>query len=547
MHPLRRLRPNLLPLALASLLLAAPATSPASPPKLVVAIIVDQLRYDYLEALHPHFSQGGFRLLSEKGAALTFAHYNYAPTVTGPGHASAFSGSTPSMHGIIGNDWFDKRARLMVNCVNDPDAAPVGAGEAAPRRSPRNMIGDNFADEMRLRFHSKVVGISLKDRGAILPAGRKPLGAFWFDSPSGRFITSSYYASELPAWMTQFNARQIPQSFNGQKWSRLKTPDVYAGPAQAIGASPLPGEKTASFDHTVAPSPTEGFETLVPTPFGNQLLTDLALAAVDGEKLGSGPRPDLLTISYSSLDACGHRFGPYSHEVQDMVLRLDLELERLFQSLDQRLGLHNVWIVLTADHGVAPTPESAQASGLDGLRIDMSALTADLLAKLEQRFGPGRILLTPRMIDGNIYLDHSALAERRLSAEEVANFVRDWALDSGKFQAGFTRSQLLDGRAPGPLGERILNGFNAERSGDVVLVQKPFQIPAGGKGGTTHGAPYSYDTHIPILFYGAPFKSGRYPDDVHITDIVPTLCVPLHMTEPAMNMGKPISSILRPE
>jgi hypothetical protein len=177
----------------------------------------------------------------------------------------------------------------------------------------------------------------------------------------------------------------------------------------------------------------------------------------------------------------------------------------------------------------------------------MNALTADLLAKLEQRFGPGRILLTPRIIDGNIYLDHSALAERRLSADEVTNFVREWALDSGRFQAGFTRSQLLDGRAPGPLGERVRNGFNAERSGDVVLVQKPFQIPGGGKGGTTHGAPYSYDTHIPILFYGAPFKSGRYPDDVHITDIVSTLCVPLHMTEPAMNMGKPISSILRPE
>ena len=528
-------------------LASVPLGALATPPKLVVAILVDQLRYDYLESLHGQMSSGGFRFLSEKGAFLTFAHYNYAPTVTGPGHASFLGGSPPSMHGIIGNDWFDKRSRAMVNCVSDPDAAPVGAGETAARRSPRNMIGDNFADGMRLRFGSKVVGISLKDRGAILPAGRKPQGAFWFDSNSGRFITSTYYRPELPAWLSQFNARQFPQSFTGQKWTRLKSPEVYSGPAQALGASPLPGEKIASFDHTVVPSPTEGFETLVPTPFGNQLLTDLALAAVDGEKMGSGPQPDLLSVSFSSLDACGHRFGPYSHEIQDMVLRLDLELERLLQGLDQRLGLHNVWIVLTADHGVAPTPESALANGLDGLRADMNALTADLLAKLEQRFGAGRFLLTPKIVEGNVYFDHAALAERRLSAEEVAGFVRDWALDTGKFHAGYTRSQLLDGRAPGPLGQRIQNGFNAERSGDVVLVQKPFQIPGGGKGGTTHGAPFAYDTHVPILFYGAPFKPGRCADDVSITDIASTLCVALRMTEPALNTGKPILGILRPD
>lgn len=539
-----RLLPRLLLLAG---LAATPLSALATPPKLVVAILVDQLRYDYLEALHDHFAPGGFRFLAEKGAFLTFAHYNYAPTVTGPGHASFLSGSPPAMHGIIGNDWFDKRSRLMVNCVSDPDAAPVGSNDPAARRSPKHFIGDNFADALRMRFGSKVVGISLKDRGAILPAGHKPQGAFWFDSSSGRFITSSYYTQELPAWVAQFNARQLPQSFTGQKWTRLKGPSVYSGPAQALGASPLPGEKTAAFDHTVAPSPTEGFETLVPTPYGNQLLTDLALAAIDGEKLGSGTHPDLLSVSFSSLDACGHRFGPYSHEIQDMVLRLDLELERFFQALDQRLGLHNVWIVLTADHGVAPTPEAALAHGLDGLRADMNALTTDLLAKLEQRFGAGRFLLTPKIIDGNVYLDDTALAERRLVPEEIAAFVRDWALDTGKFQAGYTRSQILEGRAQGPLGERIQNGFNAERSGDIVLVQKPFHIPGGGRGGTTHGAPYAYDTHVPILFYGAPFKQGRCAEPVAITDIVSTLCVALRMTEPAMNMGKPIQAVLRPD
>jgi hypothetical protein len=434
----------------------------------------------------------------------------------------------------------------MVNCVADPEALPVGSSESAPKRSPRNMIGDNFADAMRMRFGSKVVGVSLKDRGAILPAGRKPEGAFWFDSGSGRFGTSSYYRPELPEWVVQFNSLRVPQSLMGRKWTRLKGLEAYTGPAVALGASPLPGEKVAAFDHTVNPSPTEGFETLVPTPFGNQLLMDFALAAVDGEKLGAGGRPDLLTVSLSSLDLCGHRFGPYSHEVQDMVLRLDLELERFFQALDQRLGLHNVWIVLTADHGVAPTPESALANGLDGLRADMRALTGELLAKLEGRFGPGRFLLTPNIVEGNVYFDHAALAERRLSSEEITLFTREWALETGAFQAAFTRSQLLDGRVHGPLGERVLNGYNAERSGDVVLVQKPFHIPSGAKGGTTHGTPYAYDTHVPILMYGAPFKPGRCADPAAITDIVATLSVALRMTEPAMSIGRPAQGILRP-
>lgn len=535
-------------LSLLLLSLVAGSVHAGPPPKLVVSLIVDQLRYDYLERLGDQFCPGGFRFLSEKGAFLTFAHYDYAPTVTGPGHASILCGSPPASHGIIANEWFDKHSRAMVNCVHDPDAAPVGKPKAgkSPGRSPRNLIGDNAADAMRLAFGSRVVGVSLKDRGAILPAGRKPNGAYWFDSASGCFITSTYYRPDLPPWVAAFNQLKEPQSFMGQTWTRLKPLEAYAGPPEALGAGAAPGEKPEIFDHLVNPSPTEGFETLVATPFGNRLLADFALAAVDGEGLGSGRQPDLLTVSFSSLDLCGHRFGPNSHEVQDMMLRLDLELERFFRGLDQRLGLQNVWIVLTADHGVAPTPEFALENGLEGLRADMIALAGELLAGLEERFGPGRFLLTPKIVEGNVYLDHAALAERQLRAEEVANSVRDWALGHGLFQAAYTRSQLLDGRAPGPLGERVLKGFNAERSGDVVLVQKPFQIPGGGRGGTTHGTPYSYDTHVPILFYGAPFKPGRCADPVAITDIAATLSVALRITEPAMSIGKPISGILRP-
>ncbi len=517
--------------------------APAVQPKLVVAILVDQLRYDYLERFHDQFAPRGLRLLTDKGAFLTFAHYNYLPTITGPGHASFLSGSTPAIHGIISNDWFDKLTRKTVNCVSDPDVEGVGATGAVGKRSPRNFIGDNLADELRLRYQSKVVGISHKDRGAILPAGKKPTGAYWFDSASGCFITSTYYMKELPAWVTAFNERKLPASYVGQTWKRLLDPKAYAWPDDAPGEGTLSGEKAPVFDHTINPS-AGGFENIVPTPFGNQLLAAFALAAIEGEHLGTGPQPDMLTISFSSIDAAGHRFGPYSQEVQDMTLRLDRELDSLFSQLDKKFGLANVTIMLTADHGVMPTPEFAAEQGLDAQRVDTVPLVAELMDKLNERFGPGRYLLTPRIVDGNLYFNHDVLREKQLSPEDVAGFIREWAISTGKFHAAYSRAQLLDGRAPGPFGQRAFLGFNAERSGDVLLMFKPFAISSGGKSGTTHGAAFSYDTHIPVMFFGAGFKPGRYADEFNITDIAPTLCAALRMNEPAGSIGKPLVKIL---
>ncbi len=529
----------------AVLAVASPLRASAEEPKLVVAILVDQFRYDYLERFRDQFTDGGLRLLTDQGAFMTFAQYNFCPTVTGPGHASFLSGAPPAVHGIISNDWFDKRTQKSLNCVGDADVEGVGGSEGEGKRSPRNFIGSNFADEMRLRFHSRIVGVSLKDRGAILPAGKKPAGAYWFDSTSGNFITSTYYMPQLPAWVRVFNERKRPADFIGQTWKRLLGPEAYQWPDQAVGEGVMPREKTPTFDHTVYPSPTEGFETLVPTPFGNQLLAEFAVAALDGEQLGTGPQPDLLCVSFSSIDAAGHRFGPYSQEVQDMTLRLDRELTQFFAVLDQKIGLKHVAIVLTADHGVAPTPEFAAEQGLPGQRVEIVPVMADLYTKLAERFGPGSLLLTPRPIDGNLYLDRDALRARQLDPEIVAAFIREWALSTGTFQAAFTRSQLLDGRAPGVIGQRVLNGYNPERSGDVVLVLKPYSMIHPGKGGTTHGSPYAYDTHVPVLFYGSAFKPGRYADEFYITDIVPTLCAALHLNEPPGCIGKPCVKVLR--
>lgn len=532
-------------LALLATLLACTTslTTLASPPKLIVAIVVDQLRYDYLERFHHQFTPRGFRLLTDEGTFMTFAHYDYLPTVTGPGHASFLSGSTPALHGIISNDWFDKRTLTPMNCVGDASVEGVGGTGTVGKRSPRNFIGSNFADELRLRYRSKVVGISHKDRGAILPAGKKPTGAYWFDSASGNFITSTYYMPELPAWVREFNERKRPASFIGQTWKRLLDPNEYEYPDQAAGEGGG-GPNGAVFDYVIEPSKTEGFETVVPTPFGSQLLAEFALAAIEGEKLGTGPAPDLLTISFSSVDAAGHRFGPYSQEMQDMILRLDVELDKLFTHLDQRIGLANIAMVMTADHGVAPTPEFSAEQGLGAERVDMMPVMAELLGKLNERFGPAKYLLVPRMVDGNLYFNHEVLRQKQLAANDVATFIRDWALGTGKFQAAFTREQLLDGRAPGMLGERVFRGFHPERSGDVVMLLKPFNLAGTQKSGTTHGSGYTYDTHIPILFYGSLFKPGRYADEFYISDIAPTLSAALRMTSPSLTIGKPLVKLL---
>ena len=516
----------------------------AESPKLVVAILVDQLRYDYLERYSEHFTNNGFRTFLDQGAFMTFARYNYYPTKTAPGHASFLSGGTPSMHGIIGNEWFDKQTRKQVYCVEDPSVTGVGTAGAGGKMSPRNYAGGTFADEMRLRFGSKVVGISMKDRGAVLPAGKKPAGAYWFESKSGNFVTSTYYMQELPAWVKTFNDRKRAADFIGKTWSRLIDPKFYRFDDAGAGEGSLAGEKKSTFDHVVAASASDGFENIMPTPFGNQLLGEFAVAAIEGEKLGQGAQPDLLCVSFSSIDYVGHKFGPYSHEVQDMTLRLDRQLAELFNYLDKKIGLSNVVMTLTADHGVAPNPDFAAKEGLGGEVVNESTQVLDLMTKLDERFGAGKYLLSPKAWDGNLYLNHDTLKEKKIAVGEITGFIRDWAMANGKFQACYSSGQLLEGRAPGMIGQMVLNGYSPERSGDVILITKPYLV-ATAKTGTSHGSPYSYDTHIPVLFYGKGFNPGRYADEFYITDIVPTLCAVLRMDVPAGCIGKPLVKVLR--
>ena len=519
-------------------------TMNAAPPKLIVAILIDQMRYDYLERFQEQFTTNGFRLFLDRGVFMTFAHYNYLPTVTGPGHASFLSGATPMMHGIIANDWYDRKSGREVYCAEDQSVDGIGAMPGKARMSPRNFVGNTFADELRLRYgSSKVVGVSMKDRGAVLPAGKKPKGAFWFHSSNGNFVTSTYYMRELPPWVKAFNERKRAASFVDQKWDRLLEEKYYLNPDDHEGEGHMPEEKKPVFPHKIAPS-KENYDNVISSPFGNQILSEFAEAAIAGEKLGEGPGPDLLSISFSSVDYVGHRFGPYSQEVQDVVLRLDRQLNSFFAYLNTRFGLENVMITLTADHAVAPTIEFAKDQGLNAEGFDETAWIGDLKTRLNEEFGAGRYIIASKVFSGNLYLDHAVMDRKKVRAEDVVSFIRETALVSGKYQAVFSREQLLDGHAPGPLGQLATYGYNAERGGDLVLLPKPYIVPGAGKTGTTHGSGYTYDTHVPILFYGSAFKPGRYAIPCGITDIVPTLCISLQMNEPSGSMGKPLLEIL---
>lgn len=529
--------------------LAASAAVPvlAAPPKLVVTILVDQMRYDYLERFGDQFSTNGFRMLTERGALMTFARYDYAPTVTGPGHASFLSGSTPAMHGIIANEWYDKRLKTNQGCVQD--LSVWGVGGASPtngRSSPVNFIGATFCDQMRLHYGSKVVGVSLKDRAAILPVGKQPTGAYWIDAKSGNFITSTYYRKTLPEWVDRFNGEKRIASYAGKTWERMSdAPAVSPALASAPQDPALHG--STGFPHRIAESAKDGALSFETTPLGNQLVVEFAEAAIEGESLGSTARPDVLSVSFSSTDLCGHKFGPYSPEMHEIMLSLDRQLESFFGYLDKRIGLSNIVVALTADHGVCPTPEFAAAQGLAGENFDLAGKLVELTNKLSLKFGAGSYLLTTKDYEGNLYFNHSTMSQNHVTDEQMVSYIREWAFDLGKISAVYSREQLLGGNAPGLMGRLVLNGYNPERCGDMVLILKPFILSGGSKGGTTHGSPFNYDSHVPVIFYGTPFKTGRYAEVFNITDLAPTLCAALHVEEPPGCMGKPfVKALLTP-
>jgi predicted AlkP superfamily pyrophosphatase or phosphodiesterase len=522
----------------------APLQSVANPnfpnrPKLVLVLVIDQFRYDYLMRFRPYFGKRGFNRLLEGGAVFTDCRYDYATTMTGPGHASLLTGAYPSSHGIIENNWYDRDLKREVYCVEDSHTRTVANREKAsgtPGFSPRNLNASTLGDELRLatNFRAKSVSISVKDRAAVLMGGRTPSAAYWYDVGSGRFVTSTYYMPTLPAWVDKFNQQTPTKPYCGQKW-------------QALAETPRAGGKTLS---EFEPSPGETCPDpkflgwLENTPFMNQMELAFATDAIRSERLGQGPETDLLTLSLSVNDYIGHEYGPYSEEVADTTIRTDRYLATFFDDLDKQVGLDNVWIAFSADHGVAPSPDFIQEHKLGIGMAQPAAIRSAAESALTRAFGPG-----PWIEDEDetyLFLNRDTLKKRNVPESKAEEVAAEAAAAQADVAAAFTRTQFLTGSLPNsPLAHKAANSFNSKRSGDVFLVFMPYAVPSSTATGTTHGTPWNYDAQVPLIFWGSAFKPGFYPNACQPIDLVATLAAVLGLTQPSGAQGTPLVMSLK--
>jgi predicted AlkP superfamily pyrophosphatase or phosphodiesterase len=529
------------------------ATASAEPPRLAVVVTVDQMRADFLERFRPWFGEGGFKRWLDAGAVYTDCHYQHAITKTAPGHATILSGVSANVHGIIGNEWLDRTTYIQGNAVEDAASPLVGlpprmgryfnpAAAAKAGRSPRNFLATTIGDWLKAHYgpQAKAVGVADKDRSAILPVGRHPDGAYWTEE--GIFITSAWYKPELPAWVQAFNARRNAEQYFGQTWERLLAPEVYdrvQGPDDAAGEESSAGLPRTFPKRVAGRNPQDGafWSAFERTPWSNDLVAEMAVAAVDAEQLGQDDIPDLLAVGFSQTDAAGHAYGPDSHEIMDTYLRLDRTIATLFAALDARVGAGRWVAVLTADHGVAPLPERIQAQRGVAAAGRIERLDQHVAAALNEAFGPLPDPLYWILRDNSGYhVNPRALAHKQLALDRVAAEVQAALVKHPTIAAAYTRAQLT---GTGPLdawGEMTRRSYYPERSADVLFVERPnFQSRSLG---TTHGTPHDYDTHVPLAWYGAGVAPGTHGEPAGVYDLAPTLAGLLGVTPAPEAHGK---------
>ena len=490
-----------------------PAEHPlfGDPPKLVVGIVVDQMRYDYLSRFWGQFGEDGFKRLVGDGFLCRNHHFNYVPTSTGPGHASVYTGTTPAVHGILGNDWFDAESGQSVYCAGDDSVKPVGTATAAGKNSPHRLLVSTITDQLRLHYQmrSKVIAVSLKDRGAVLPGGHTANAAYWFEGGShGNWISSSYYMDQLPGWVQRFNASGAAAAYR-KDWEALRDIDTYleSGPDNVPYEGIIDGEQAPVFPHKLPElwQANGEFGLLRITPFGNSLTTDFALEALESEGLGSGDVPDFLAISYSSTDYVGHFYGVDSKEVEDTYLRLDQDLARLLKQLDKTAGKGNYTVFLTADHGALPVAAYLADQKLPAGNLEMGGIPARLREFLQYTYG--NVKLIRNISNNQIFLDHDLIRNLDLDLAEVQRTLAAELMTYEEIEAVYTASQMMLAEFTEGVPAMLQKGFNPKRSGDLMLV-----LPRGyvnySRTGSTHGSPYPYDTHVPLVFFGKGIRSA---------------------------------------
>jgi predicted AlkP superfamily pyrophosphatase or phosphodiesterase len=518
-------------------------------PKAIIGITVDQMRYDYIERYWNDYSAGGFKRLVNDGFFCRNLHYNYFPTYTAPGHASVFTGTTPAHHGIIENDWYDRYTNRVMYCSGDSTVVGVGTASNAGKMSPTHLLTTTIGDELKLfsNQRSRVFGIAMKDRGAILPAGRTADAAYWFvGGNEGAFVSSTWYMQELPQWVKNFNTSGKADHYMGQTWSLLRDASTYDESIEDNNAHEIPFRGTLKpvFPYVLKDlaASNGNYEMIKATPFGNDMTLDFAKALIENEKLGQGEFTDMLCLSFSSTDYIGHQFGIHSQESQDCYLRLDLLMEGFLNYLDSLYGKDNYLVFLSADHGGTPTPSyMAKRNGPYGY-WKSAVIEEKIEEEFTKRYGAGDWVVNES--NQNVFLNRKLIVEKKLHLndlqEEAAVIVRDFP----EVFMAFTAHELSNYSGGQQMRQLVERGFSQKYSGDIVYVLKPGYIEYG-MGGTTHGSPYRYDTHVPGIFYGFGVNKGDSYAPYTITDIAPTVTSICKLPMTSGCTGEPIIEVIK--
>lgn len=498
-------------------------------PKLIVVIVIDQFRGDYLERYRDQFGDSGFRLFLDHGAYFPNCNYNYANTRTAPGHSTLFTGAYSNGHGIAANEWWDAKKKRMVTSVEDEETKLVGVPDSKAGASPHNLMGDTLGDELRLatQGNSRVFALSLKDRSAILPGGFAANAAYWIEPQSGVWLTSTYYRSDLPKWAQDFNSNR-PAKYWNREWKNAQ------------------GATLASTAHRKGKNGTEAgfYEVVASTAFGNEYELEFAKELVVYENVGRGPATDLLTISLSPNDILGHRVGPDSPEMAQMALDLDHQLADFFNFLGHQVGLANVWIALSADHGVSTLPDSVKRLHIPAANLGASKLEEQINAAMAAKFSPGHAASYVRLDYPDAWLDQDLFTAAHIRERDAEVAVGE-AMKQAGMRDYYTKSQLAQGEVPNTaMGRKYLNSYSPEGSWYVLGVPDFYTV--GGANGTDHASPYNYDTHVPLAFYGLPFRAGTYRNPVEPIDLVPTLASLLGINAPTHSVGRVLTEALAP-
>jgi predicted AlkP superfamily pyrophosphatase or phosphodiesterase len=524
--------------------IANPYPKTIARPKLVVGLVIDQMRWDYLYRYYDRYSKGGFKRLINDGFSAENTFIPYTPTYTACGHASIYTGSVPSINGIIGNNWYDPELGRDVYCTEDKGVKTVGNAGRAGEMSPQNMLVTTIGDELRLatNFKSKVIGISQKDRGSISPAGHSANAAYWYDGGTGDWITSTYYMETLPTWVSDYNKKKVANDFYAKDWNTLYPIETYT--QSTADNKPyegkFKGEETPTFPHKLDSFIGKNYGMVTSTPYGNTMTFDLSKLAIQNEKLGQTGNTDFLAVSCSSTDYVGHQFGPNSIEAEDTYLRLDKDLEDFFNYLDKTLGKGNYLFFLSADHAVAHVPGFMADNKLPSGTISNSTLRKGLDTLMNKKFNLSKSVLT--VMNNQVYFDHSVIDNQKVDFKEIKQTAIDYLRKQNGISDAVDLRILNTATIPEEIRNRITNGYNARRSGDIYFISKSNWFD-GGATGTTHGAWYPFDSHIPLVFMGWNVKPGKTNKTYYMSDIAPTLAAMLHIQMPSGSIGNPITEI----